>query len=814
MPLLVVGQKRKGLTAFKTAVKTISDALNRADSGDHNAALAGYNEALELLRSDLCRQALSSDLIADRDWTDHVVEASFGRVKSVVALDRRNVVFDQAEKLMFDVFALRPDLAAAHEFMADLAVSRGCPQNAARYLNKLLSGDPKHSRGRFLLAVLDFENGLYEEAIKKFNSLEESGETLSYTARCYLRISRFNEAVEMFERARWQYGDSFDVVYYLACALAHSGRIEEAERAFEEAARLDLSRTETAIQRGFMKLLAGDVADAEKSFREAINRGARDAAAAYYGLTMTARQGGNGEQYRAAIDNLRRIAPTSDYLRCALGVQHELAGETPEAGLQFAAVAPSSHLAGAAYSRLGFMRYRTGNFQGAFDALQTAAGHRPSDSDVLGLLGATAALVGQCSVAVKAWSQTRARDARTTRALKQAAMRVIIEDISEGRIRKAIDQLEAYKNSAGEDESIEAALADLYFIEAVDLLKSGPSNLAEARELLLVGKHQTGHPKFEYCLGIADLVEGHYQQAAARLRAVLAANAKNPGASYHLGLALLRSGDVGGAETALRHGTAVSMNNPARLGRLKWALAALMATQQRWSEAVKCLEGFVSGEENESQLDSAEVLDLQLRCLVMSGEWETAERMALAASGRKQSALAAIMLARRNMKARRPQAAFLHVERFLKLAKNEGSIKPGIIEKARSALVQLLMKVASAQVKEQNVQEAEVTLKRAIPVLSYMSAPAAPSAAVREFLEALELYHHNSAPAVQLADFYEGLAIDVVLDKEDFAPPEIDFPVVLPPKPQPAFDLLKEFLFDPSEWNADPHPRLLIAFDS
>src|SRR5262249_22071427 len=102
-------------------------------------------------------------------------------------------------------------------------------------------------------------------------------------------------------------------------------------------------------------------------------------------------------------------------------------------------------------------------------------------------------------------------------------------------------------------------------------------------------------------------------------------NAKNPGASYHLGLALLRNGDSRGAESALRHGVAVSLNHPSRLSRLKWALAALLINEEKWAAAAEALEGYVPAEEAEDCPSAGEALDLRIRCLAMAGDWRAAE---------------------------------------------------------------------------------------------------------------------------------------------------------------------------------------------
>src|SRR6185436_20669372 len=137
MATLAFGQKRKAKAALNNAVQAITKAGAVFATGDHSGALSGYDEAIQMLQSEDYRPWLANGLIPEAVWKDHLASARFGKVRAVAALDPRKTVFEQAEKMLFDVFAAKPDWSEPTEFLANLAVARGYSSNAAHYIDRL-----------------------------------------------------------------------------------------------------------------------------------------------------------------------------------------------------------------------------------------------------------------------------------------------------------------------------------------------------------------------------------------------------------------------------------------------------------------------------------------------------------------------------------------------------------------------------------------------------------------------------------------------------------------------------------------------------
>ena len=121
MATLAFGQKRKEKAALNDTVQSISRANETAATGDYSAALSCYDEAIRSLQSESYRQWLANGVIPEAVWNDYMAAARLGKVRAVAALDPRKTVFELAEKMLFDVFAIKPDWIEPTEFLAGLA---------------------------------------------------------------------------------------------------------------------------------------------------------------------------------------------------------------------------------------------------------------------------------------------------------------------------------------------------------------------------------------------------------------------------------------------------------------------------------------------------------------------------------------------------------------------------------------------------------------------------------------------------------------------------------------------------------------------
>jgi tetratricopeptide (TPR) repeat protein len=823
MARFFLGQKSKA----KAALEQLRDAVLSANQllvpGKFDTALAQFDEILQTLKSNTYKQWLENGLVEDAVWTDHLAAALLGRIRALLGVYGRGIEFNKAETMMFDVYALKPDWSEASEYLAGLAVARGDLQAAKLYVDKLFAVNPRHPRARFLQAVFDFDKGDYEESSKALSTIADSAESLCYLARCQLRTQRVEAAIKTFERALSRFGEVYELRYYLGCAFAHAGRYQEARQAFQVASALDTQRAEPFVQLGHLCLVTGDVAEAENYYKSAIAFGTRPALEAHYGLALIATRTGN-KQFQAHLDTICLIDVNSELLSCARGDAFEHAGHYEQARHEYQAISPRSAMFTAVLMRRGLMNFRTGDYTGALNLLRQAVQVRPNDNRLLDVLGAAAAVTGEYSLAETVWSQMEAHNAadeKTIKALDNTRLWGILEAAYGGQSATAIKPLEALHKKSGDDTLVSRALADVYFVAAIEALSSEPPEVESAHEFLLLGKHLTAHMKFDYALALADLIAGRFAAAAARLTSLLTAHPANYGAAYHLGLAQFRAGDRRRAEQAFRQGLTTSQKDLARLNRMKWGLVVVLFSEQKWAEALQLLRELTPSDDPLSPETPPLVFELIMRCHALTGDWESAERLAIGGTGRhlarggtggRQSALGAILLARRNMKSGRLDAALEHIERYLELSNSR--LDADLVAKAKRAVAPLALKTAAQRVRESLFNEAEGLLQQVLSSLVNWGDVGDTWARVNEFLQALRERANHPQRVERLAASYDAMAVDIVLEKDDLKSITMEIPLVLPPKSQRALDQLDRPVFDTRQWEALPHPEFLLAFDS
>ena len=808
MAFLGLGQNRKAMVALDSAVKSLSQANLKLTAGDYHGALTAFRETLDFFGSEACGSLLQHGNISQQFWIDKTTDAIFGKAQSTIALDRSRKAFEQAEYLLRDAFTIKPDFAEGYEFMAELAIECGFPTNARFHLERLLVINPYHQRAHALLAAADFDNGDYEEAIKRFAHLPESATTICYTARCQIRSGNLNAAIKTLEHGSARFGQHYEYCYFLGCIYAHVGRYEDARRILGQMIRWIPRRPEPMLQLANVYLMSGWYEEAERFYNETLKLHPPDPTSAYYGLAMVATYS-ESDNFNAHIQNIYRLRPNSELLHCAWGMLHERAENTEEAIRKYALVPLDSHMAGAVKTRLGCLLYRAGDFEGAKEALEIAANLSPARHKILELLGAAAALSGDYEAAVNAWSEIYQReDENLAQPLKKALLNLAAERLKKGKANAALAQLHTFYKKT-QDPDLCGMLAALSFNCAIDELKKDAPNLEKTRELLTSGRELTRNPKYSYGLALADLIEGHYEAAAIKFRTVLAANSRNPGASYHLGLALFKMGDLQGAENALRHGAAVSFHQPQKQTRLKLALAAVLVTSAQHTEALILLKEILRTESAESPA-ALQAMDLKICCLVLTGNQPNAEQLAIVISTQGYVEAAELLLAARDIEAGRPVSALAHLENLLYSSLTEDTAHRQLRRKAQDALAQLALQIAAEKVQEENFAEAEAVSTRALFLIEETN-PHRDS--LFAFSKALARKDEEKEKAKLLAQDHAIQTATFVLEPADFAPSERFMPLVLPAKQKIPTDLLQTSTFKPEDWDASPFPEPLITFD-
>jgi tetratricopeptide (TPR) repeat protein len=830
MARFFLGQKNKAKAAFEQFRETILSANQNINSGKFDAALVSFDEIIETLKSNSYHQWQENRLIEANFGNEQMAGALLGRIRALVGTHGRKIAFRQAETMMFDVYALKPDWLEASEYLANLAISRGEMSSGKIYINKMFAVNQRHPRARFLQAVFDFQNANYDEAAKALASLADSPESLTYLARCQMRTGRLDAAIKTLERARSRFADNYELRYFSGCALAQAGRYEEATSELKAAASIELQRVEPLIQLGHLCLFAGDVRQAEAYYKSAIAFGTRTATGAHYGLALLATHNGK-EEFQSHLDSIFVVEPSGELLSCAKGNAFERAGQYDQARNEYEKMSSASVMSTAVLMRLGLMSFRTGDFTGSLNHLRQVIQLRPTDDRLLDVIGCAAAVTGEYRAAETAWSQMEARntaDAKTLHALDNTRLWGILEVAYQGQAADAIEPLERLHKKWTNDALVSQALADVYFLAAIEALSSVPPAAESAQEYLMLGKHLTAHVRFDYTLALSFLIAGRYDVAAARLPALLKSHPSNSGAAYHLGLALFHVGDRRGAEQAFRQGIQTSQKDPARLKRMKWGLIVVLFSEQRWAEALQLLNELIPSDFSLTNDIPPQASEMIMRCHALMGDWESAERLAIGGTASKpwespdrftiggpagrQTALGTIILARRNMKSMRLDAALPQLEGFLKLA--DKATEVDIINRVKRTIAQLSLKLASQRVRESRFEEAEGLLTQSLTSLAEWREASDLGPRINEFLQALRERQNYPQRVERLAASYDTLAVDAVLEKSDLQAMSLNIPIVLPPKSQRALDQVERPVFDTSLWNASPYPEFLVAFDS
>ncbi len=818
---IILGQRRKAKAALERIIASITHAHSIALAGNHQSALSLYDEIIKTLQSEAYQQWRVNNYLPQKEWTDRMASAMLGRIKMFAGLDTRPVFYEQAEKMIFDVFALKPNWTEANEFMADLALSRGHKKSAAHYIKGILATNPRHPHARVMQASLDFADGKYETVIRNLSEIKDTPKSLTFLARCYLRIGNPEAAVKLLNQALQNHEPSYELHYYSGCAFAQGYDLAEAKVHFEKAVTFDSQGAEALIQLGHIAYLSDQPKEAEKYYMSSINLGGRNAQDARYGLALISAN--HPEIFKTYLDNLLLFDNQSELLYCAKGDQLERAGKTEKAIGEYDSVSPDSKWVPALLTRIGFMKFRSKDYLSALAVLRKAAELRPLDAKLLDLLGIAALLNGDYRLATDTWKKLVTRNQATEltlKALKQAELWSIVEGVHHGKTYELIEPLEKFYQETGEGIKVGNALADLYFISAIAFLEQPTPDTEKAKECLLHGKHINTNIKFDYLLGLADLIAGQTPTAVQRLKALLVNNSTNPGASYHLGIALQQNGDKLAAEEALQKGIAALPPDSPKAIRLKWALAVLLARQQRWSEVKAVLDGYEDSIQLETVATAAQFMELKITALAMTDSWEEAERMAIGVSRQQQTMMGCVILTRRNLKTDRLEAALTHAGNYFSLSKNNPSANLSLNRKMEYLTAQIALKSAAIYVRNSRYAPnsrltlAEDVLRQALSTLAEAGGSPENQSKINGFLTAINQPEDPEQKAKTLADNYSLLRVEVELDKEDLKPPDIEIPVVLPDKIHKAFDLLEKPQFNPNNWDASIHPDPLIVFDS
>src|SRR5215211_3259792 len=103
---ITLGQRRKAKAALERLIAALAQAHSKALAGHHQEALSLYEGIIETLQSDSYRQWRTNNYLPQTEWTNRMATALLGKIKMFAGMDIRPVFYEQAERMIFDVFTL------------------------------------------------------------------------------------------------------------------------------------------------------------------------------------------------------------------------------------------------------------------------------------------------------------------------------------------------------------------------------------------------------------------------------------------------------------------------------------------------------------------------------------------------------------------------------------------------------------------------------------------------------------------------------------------------------------------------------------
>lgn len=283
------------------------------------------------------------------------------------------------------------------------------------------AGDPAPSEARvqehYNLGVAFYKTGMFDEALREFRRVLElkshDGPAKFFVGLVQLRQGKWSEALATYEDVVARPGGAAAVYHNLAYAQERLGRMSDAQRSLQEAAKRSRgSNPQIQTSLGIVALRVGDLAGADETLTEArLLWGARPPSPAWYHYAaLSAALLGDLARAQAVLEEAVGAHPHSAVLYNNLAVVLERrntgdAGAALDRALTEDATVPQIH------KNLGDVAYRAGHYDDALEAYQRAVKLNPElGDDVYLKLGNIKFRQHHKDEAVKLWEQALALD--------------------------------------------------------------------------------------------------------------------------------------------------------------------------------------------------------------------------------------------------------------------------------------------------------------------------------------------------------------------------------------------------------------------
>lgn len=454
--------------------------------------LAEFNTALPLMQDYLLRHPNAYDA-----------------VYLMGAVDRGLGKYADAEPVLRRAVQIQPNSYDARYNLGFVLAKLGRPKEAYEQLQKAVELKPDSSEAHFQLAGVLRTLGQPDKARAELQIFEKRRQasvkqdiagTKANQANEFLQKGDPQQAANVYREAIAQDPGNARTYYDLALALDQMAEFDQERDALEKARSLDPKFAPTHNQIGFLKLRAGQTAEAETEFKLAISL---------------------NPQYAEAQNNL--------------GVVYGREGKTKDAENLFREATENDPQYAQAFANLGLILAGEMRLPEAEQALDSALRLQPDN---------TKALTGRAMVLTRLNRQAEAIDS-----FRKV---VALDPKSPGaHLNLGIALADQY--------NLQGALAE--FSEAVRLdPQSAPAHYNKGRVLLDLQRNTEAQPELQtavhldpqsgdswYLLGLIQKQEGNTAESIRLFNKAAAIEPDDPDVLYMLGQGLLRQGDKAGA---------------------------------------------------------------------------------------------------------------------------------------------------------------------------------------------------------------------------------------------------------------------------
>jgi Tfp pilus assembly protein PilF len=243
----------------------LEEAVIEALAGDHAKAAKLLADVIKR-QPDNSRAWMTLAVVASQQGDTKKAEEAVAKLQAMrnlppqlrlalaqIALAKKDT--EGARRLLEDVLRSQPGHVGALLLMVRIQQAAGNQDLMEAYLNRLLTADPGHAYGNFLLGTLQFireQNALAEASFRASLAARRAPETLNAIAYLLYLKGNLEEAEPLVREALKSDEDQVNALDTLANILVRQGKLDEAERTLQKA--LALQPQATSLRSSLVRL--------------------------------------------------------------------------------------------------------------------------------------------------------------------------------------------------------------------------------------------------------------------------------------------------------------------------------------------------------------------------------------------------------------------------------------------------------------------------------------------------------------------------------------------------------------------------------